>query len=329
MRPPEHWHLRRRRPARLRWALALTALLVVVVTLVLWCRPSGGDTEPSAVSTDCPAGADCTQGGAAPSAHEVPAPAITGRAAAVVEDSCGALLYGHNADQRLPPASLAKIATALVAVERADLSRMVEVRVNSGLLVASTASTVMGLEPGLRLSMRDLLYGLLLPSGNDAAIAIAEEVAGSVPAFVELMNAKAAELWLHNTHFANPHGLDEPGLYTSALDAAMLGRAALREPDLAAIVATKEYQPAWDGPELWNGNALLDLYPEAVGVKIGYTENAGQTIVAAAERDGRRLIVSVLGGWNRYSDAIALFEWAFANTTSPCTWPGALSEAQP
>ncbi len=260
---------------------------------------------------------------------EVPAPKITGRAAAVVEDSCGALLYGRNADERLAPASLTKITTALVAVEHADLSRMVDVRVNSGLMVASTASTVMGLEPGMRLSMRDLLYGLLLPSGNDAAVAIAEGVAGSVSAFVDLMNAKAEELGLENTHFANPHGLDEAGLYTSAFDAAMLGRALLREPELAAIVATKRYQPAWDGPELWNGNALLDLYPEAVGVKIGYTEKAGQTIVAAADRDGRRLIVSVLGGWERYSDAIALFEWAFANTTSPCTSQGALSEAQP
>jgi D-alanyl-D-alanine carboxypeptidase (penicillin-binding protein 5/6) len=330
MRPPDHWHLRRRRPAWLRWALALTALLVVIVALVLWCRPSGGETEHSSVTGECPAGADCSQVGGTPlPADEVLAPQITGRAAAVVEDSCGALLYGRNADERLPPASLAKIATALVAVERADLNRMVEVRVNSGLLVASTASTVMGLQSGMRLSMRDLLYGLLLPSGNDAAIAIAQEVAGSVPAFVDLMNDKAAVMGLQNTHFANPHGLDETGLYTSAFDIAMLGRALLRQPDLAAIVSTKQYQPAWDGPELWNGNALLDLYPEAVGVKIGYTEKAGQTIVAAADRGGRRLIVSVLGGWDRYTDAITLFEWAFANTTSPCLGPGALSEAQP
>ena len=166
--------------------------------------------------------------------------------------------------------------------------------------------------------MRDLLYGLLLTSGNDAAIAIAEEVGGNVPAFVELMNAKAQQLALLNTHFSNPHGLDEDGLYSSAFDIALLGRELLKQPELAAIVASQNYQPAWDGPQLWNGNALLDLYPEAVGVKIGYTEKAGQTIVAAAERDGRRLIVAVLGGWDRYSDATALFEWAFAETTPTC-----------
>lgn len=319
MRPPDHWHLRQRRPQRLWWVVALAVALVLVGGLVLRFRPSGGNAEPSAVSAECAVAADCTPGASDRSfGTEVPSPKITGRAAAVIEDSCGALLYGRDADRRLPPASLAKIATALVAVERVDPSEMVEVRVNSGLLAASTASTVMGLEPGLRLSMRDLLYGLLLPSGNDAAIAIAEEVGGSVPAFVELMNRKAEELGLRNTHFANPHGLDEPGLYSSAFDIAMLGRALLAQPELAAIVRTKSYQPAWDGPQLWNGNELLDLYPEAVGVKIGYTEKAGQTIVAAAERDGRRLIVSVLGSWDRYGDAIALFEWAFANTAPAC-----------
>jgi D-alanyl-D-alanine carboxypeptidase (penicillin-binding protein 5/6) len=319
MRPPDHWHLRRRRPERLWWALVLAAALVVVGALLLRFRPSGGEAEPSTISTECAVGADCAPDGeAATFAGDIPPPRITGRAAAVIEDSCGALLYGRNAHQRLAPASLAKIATALVAVERGDVSEMVDVRVNSALLVASTASTVMGLEPGLRLSLRDLLHGLLLPSGNDAAIAIAEHVGGSVPAFVELMNGRAEELGLRNTHFANPHGLDEPGLYTSAFDVAMLGRALLAQPELAAIVATQSYQPAWDGPQLWNGNALLDLYPEAVGVKIGYTEQAGQTIVAAAEREGRRVIVSVLGSWDRYSDAIALFEWAFAETEPAC-----------
>jgi len=333
MRPPDHWHLRRNRPVHLWWALGITCAVVLVAVVAVWLRPSGGGPDRatgSAEPTPCAASMGCAHGGdGAPDAYAVPPPKITGRAAAVVEDSCGALIYGLHADERLPPASLTKIATAIVAVEQADLSRIVRVRVNSGLLAASTASTVMGLEPGQQLSMRDLLYGLLLPSGNDAAIAIAEEVAGGVPAFVSLMNDKAAVLGLNNTHFANPHGLDEPGLYTSAADIAMLGREALQEPELAAIVATKSYQPAWDGPELWNGNSLLDLYPEAIGVKIGYTEQAGQTIVAAAERGGRRLIVSVLGGWDRYSDAIALFEWAFESTTSACLQQGALSAAQP
>ncbi len=328
MRPPEHWHIvrRRRRPSWLAWPLVLVAAVALAGVLAFYFRPSGSDERPLTVSRECAAVAECAQGGGGPLyVGDSAPPRITSRSAAVMEASCGALLYDWNAHLELPPASLTKIATALVAAERVDPLLMVEVRVNSGLLVASTASTVMGLQPGMRLSMRDLLHGLLLPSGNDAAIAIAQEVAGGVPAFVDLMNRKAQELGLRDTHFANPHGLDEPGLYSSAFDIAMLGRALLGQPELAAIVRTKSYQPAWEGPELWNGNELLDTYPGAVGVKIGYTEKAGQTIVAAAERGGRRLIVSVLGAWDRYADASALFDWAFAHTEPACQQADAAS----
>jgi D-alanyl-D-alanine carboxypeptidase len=192
------------------------------------------------------------------------------------------------------------------------------VHVNSGLLHASTSSTVMGLEPGMQLSLRDLLYGLLLVSGNDAAIAIADHVAGNTPAFAAMMNVLAQTLGLSDTHFANPHGLDEAGHVSSSHDMALLGRALLEQPQLAAIVRTEHYQPAWDGPEVWNGNELLDRYRGAVGVKIGYTEQAGQTIVAAAQRGGRTVIVSVLSAWDRYADASALLDWAFANTQPAC-----------
>ena len=319
MRPPEHWHIRRRRPHPVRWLLVLAAAIAVVVVLTVQLRPSGGSAQPPAVATGCTAGVDCTPAAPPPSVGaESPPPAIKGRGAAVIEGSCGALLYGRSAHERLAPASLTKIVTALVAVERAELTDMIDVRVNSGLLVASTGSSVMGLEAGQELSMGDLLYGLLLVSGNDAAIAIAEEVGGSDAAFVELMNRKVADLGLRDTHFANAHGLDEPGQYTTAFEIVTLGRELLAQPELAAIVRTQSYQPAWDGPQLWNGNELLRLYPEAIGVKTGYTAEAGQTIVAAAERDGRRLFVSVLGSWDRYSDAIALFEWAFAETVATC-----------
>lgn len=319
MRPPDHWHLRRKRVTPPWWLFALGG--VVVLGALLWrCQLSdgGGALEgvaagPCAAATCEPEGPPASFGGGAP-----PSPRINGRSAAVLEEPCGALLYGLATNLRRPPASLTKLATALVAIEHADLDETVEVRVNSALLVASTGSTVMGLEPGMRLSMRDLLHGLLLTSGNDAAIAIAEAVAGNVPAFAGLMNEKAVALGLRNTHFANPHGLDDPALYSSALDMALLGRALLAQPELAAIVRTKEYQPAWDGPELWNGNALLDLYPEAIGIKIGYTETAGQTIVAAAERNGRRLVVSVLGSRDRYADAMALLEWGFAEAPPGC-----------
>ncbi len=327
MRPPEHWHLSRRRQPR-RWPriAALGALAIAAVALAAWCRPSGssgGTAAPQSraaiAGSGCAGGANCVRSSVADfSSGTVPPPAIRGKAAVVIEVSCDALLYSYNPELRLPPASLTKIATALVAADHRNLSDMVDVQVNSALMAASTGSTVMGLQPGMRLSMGDLLYGLLLPSGNDAAIAIAQEVAGGVPAFVDLMNEKAAALGLQNTHFTNPHGLDETGLYTSARDIAELGRALLALPELAAIVRTKQYQPAWDGPEVWNGNELLDQYPGAIGVKIGYTEKAGQTIVAGAERNGRRIIVSVLSTWDRYADATALLDWAFANTQPAC-----------
>ena len=132
------------------------------------------------------------------------------------------------------------------------------------------------------------------------------------------MNAKVNELGLGDTHFANPHGLDDPDLYTSAFDIAMLGRELIRQPELAAIVRTPTYQPAWDGPPVWNGNRLLNTYPGSIGVKTGFTDEARGTIVAAADRDGRRLVVSVLDSSAIYDDAITLMEWAFTDERSAC-----------
>ena len=318
MRPPAHWQLGRRRRSRTWPAFAGAATVIAVLAVLLWFGQSGGEEQSEVLSSEC-ATIDCVpQGGSEPTPLGQAPPQISGTAAAIVEGGCGALIYGQRAHAELPPASLTKIVTALVAVERMDPVTMVDVRVNSSLLAASTASTVMGLEPGLRLSLRDLLHGLILPSGNDAAIAIAEGVASSEPEFVALMNEYVAELRLRNTHFSNSHGLDQVGLYSSAFDMAMLGRALLADPELSAIVRTERYQPAWDGPVLLNSNLLLTRYPAAIGVKIGFTDDAGQTIVGAARRGGRLLIVSVFGSSDRYLDAIALFEWAFAETEQEC-----------
>ena len=132
------------------------------------------------------------------------------------------------------------------------------------------------------------------------------------------MNQRALGLGMYGTHFSNPDGLDQDGLYTTAHDIALLGRAFMQQPELAAIARTKTYQPDWDRGEVINGNELLERYPDAIGVKTGYTELAGQTIVAAAERNGRTLIVSVLASYDRYADAIALFDWAFTSTQPAC-----------
>lgn len=330
LRPP-----RRGRPRQREWWLLLPLALVIALVILGSRLPEDGGGLPSFASA-CPAGDDCAPAAAAAVAcvsggtcdfsqdppllaSEAAPPAITGRAAAVIEEPCGGLLFDLNARQRLAPASLTKIATALVAYEHADLSEIVDVQVDGLELALSTDATIMGLQPGLRLSMRDLLYGLLLPSGNDAAIAIAEHLDARGRAFVGLMNDKVAELGLSDTHFTNPHGLDEPDHYTSAFDIAMLGRELVRQPELAAIVRTQTYQPAWDGPPLWNSNRLVYSYPGSLGVKIGYTDAAGQAIVAAADRDGTRLIVSVLGSSDIYRDAVSLFEWAFASGRSVCS----------
>jgi D-alanyl-D-alanine carboxypeptidase len=270
----------------------------------------------------CAAGACAGSQVALDAFHETVPVAMTARAVSVLEEPCGGALYESNEGARMAPASITKIATALVAAEHSNPSDMVEVNVDGAALAVETESTIMGLQPGMVMSMRDLLYGLLLPSGNDAAIAIAEHVAGSVPAFVEMMNAKADELGLRNTHFANPHGLDDLDHYTSAHDIAVFGRELLRRPELAEIVGSLEYQPAWDRPAFSNSNRIVFDYPESIGIKIGFTDNAGQTIVAAAERGGRRIIVSLLGSSTVYQDAIALFEWAFTETTPACRGQG-------
>ncbi len=243
-------------------------------------------------------------------------PYVSARSIAVIEGSCGALLYGRNPHLRLPPASLTKLMTAIVAIEHADANQMITPNVDGSKLYDDTGSTIMGLKPGMELSLLDLLYGLLLPSGNDAAIAIAEGISGTQDAFVELMNDKAKSLALNDSHFINPHGLYDQHLHSSAFDVATLGRYVMQNPILRQIVATQSWQPKWDGPPLWNGNRFLSEYPGADGIKIGYTEQSQQTIVASATRGGRRIIAALMRSQDRYTDAERLLDWAFAQPSS-------------
>ncbi|HXH22294.1 MAG TPA: serine hydrolase [Dehalococcoidia bacterium] len=257
---------------------------------------------------------------APPAAAVVPPPAVSAASYAIIERSCGAAVAGKNENARLAPASVTKIVTAMVVAERADLNRVVEVRdVSAKWMIRHTDSSVMGIEPGMRFSVRDLMYGLLLPSGNDAALALADAVSGGVPGFVAAMNQKASELGMVNTHFSNPHGLDQPGHFSTALDMARAGRAFLNNGVLAAMSVQPQYETPGDVRILMkNGNRLLQTYPGAFGVKIGYTTNARQTIVAAAARDGRELVLAVFSSEDRYADSAALFDWAFANTANAC-----------
>jgi D-alanyl-D-alanine carboxypeptidase (penicillin-binding protein 5/6) len=263
------------------------------------CGPNyqGGDLLPSGLPV---------HGAAAP-----PPPAISAQAAVVLDAETGRVLYGLDEHRRRSPASTTKIMTAILALENRPLDDYV-VAESDAISMSAAGSSVMGLTPGTQISMRDLLYGLMLPSGNDAALDLARAIDGSVPGFVERMNARAQELRLVNTHFRNPHGLSGKGHYSSAYDLAMLARYAMANEEFRRIVSTQSYHlnPPSDY-DLNNGNSLLAKYPGADGVKIGWTEHAGWTFVASAVRDGRRLIVTVLHSEDRDADAAALLDWAF------------------
>jgi D-alanyl-D-alanine carboxypeptidase len=299
-------------------ALAASAMLVVTLVTV-WCRGDGGSSTPESVAAPACIEDQCTPTVSPSFGSEREPPAVRGLAATVIELPCGVPLYEKNADARLAPASLTKMMTAIIATQRTDdFSRVVDIDVNGALMVASSGASIMGLEPGMQMSFEDLMYGMLLASGNDAALQIARFVGGTEMAFVDLMNREALRLGMWETKFSNPDGLDQDGLYTTAHDIALLGREFMRYPDLTKIAATRRYQPNWDRGEVLNGNELLGRYPGTVGVKTGYTELAGQTIVAAVERGDRTLIVSVLSSYDRYKDSVALFDWAFTSTQPAC-----------
>jgi D-alanyl-D-alanine carboxypeptidase (penicillin-binding protein 5/6) len=199
--------------------------------------------------------------------------------------------------------------TGIMAIESIPLDTWTVSDTDATMLIGSS---VMGLRPGQYITMRDLLYGLMLPSGNDAAIEIAKHVYGTEQAFVEQMNKKAQELGLTDTNFRNPHGLDSPRHYSSAYDLALLGRYAMANEQFRQVAGAQSH---WLAPpsdyELFNGNSLLQAYPGADGIKIGWTEDAGWTLVASAVRDGHRVVVTVLDSEDRDADAAALLDWAF------------------
>ena len=278
-----------------------------------------GDACPSSVSEASAAEADASVPDLVPTPVPTePAgfPYVSARSIAVIEGACGAEIYSRDAHMKLPPASLTKLMTAAVATDQADTDRMITSHVDGAKLYDDTGSTIMGLKPGMELSLLDLLYGLLLPSGNDAAIAIAEGIGGTQDAFVKLMNEKAQSLALDDSHFTNPHGLYENDLYSSAHDMAMLARYVMQNPTLRRIVSTVSWQPKWDGPPVWNGNRLLQDYEGADGVKIGYTEQSQQTIVASAVRGGRRIVAALMRSQDRYTDASRVLDWAFAQPSA-------------
>jgi D-alanyl-D-alanine carboxypeptidase len=244
-------------------------------------------------------------------------PPVSAPQVAVVDDDTGLLLYGRDPHAREAPASTTKIATAIVTIEHAQsLDTAVSVTVDGTAMAVADGSSVMGLSPGQRLSIRTLLEGLLLPSGNDAAEQLARSVAESRDQFITWMNALAADdLGLADTHFVNPSGLDAEGHYSSAYDLARMARRAMREDVFRTIVASPEVKS--QGLVLTGHNPLIGTYPGADGVKTGSTDAAGLVLVGSAVHAGHRVYVVVMHSNDVLADCAALFDWAWQSFDWP------------
>ena len=254
-----------------------------------------------------------------PAAAEEPS-SVSAQSAILYEPSSGRILFQKDAHTPRPMASTTKLMTALIAAEAVPFDRDVKVMEEAVRVEGSS----MGLRAGDWISMGDLVTGLLLASGNDAANAIALTVAGSLPAFAEIMNRKAGELGMQDSHFVSPSGLDGDGHSSSAYDMALLGAEVLRHPELAKICASKTARIHLGDPKheatLSNHNRLLSLYPGAIGMKTGFTTKAGRCLVSAAQRDGVTLIAVTLKAPDDWNDHIALYNYGFSLTAS-CPLP--------
>lgn len=234
-------------------------------------------------------------------------PSPSAQSAILLDSTTGRVLYEKNADARAQVASTTKIMTGLLIAESCDLQ--------SNVCIPKEAVGIEGsslyLKAGELLSVETLLYGLMLHSGNDAAVALAMYCAGSVPAFAERMNRRAAELELSGTNYVNPHGLDEKGHYSTARDLARLTAAAMENEIFRRVVATKTI--CFGDRSFTNHNKLLWRYEGAVGVKTGYTVSAGRILVSAAERNGRRLIAVTIRDRNDWVDHANLLDYGFSS----------------
>ena len=237
---------------------------------------------------------------------------VNARGAVLIEAETGDVIFGQNQNARLPMASTTKIMTALVALESLPLDTVVKTPAEA---VGVEGSSIY-LTEGETLTLEQLLYALLLESANDAATAIAVAVAGSVTAFADKMNARAASLGLTDTNFVNPHGLDAEGHYTTAYELALITREALQNPVFREICSTARKTIPLRGEEgvrlLLNHNKLLTSYEGCIGGKTGYTKKTGRCLVSAAERDGVTLIAVTLNAPDDWRDHAAMLDYGFA-----------------
>lgn len=238
---------------------------------------------------------------------------VSADAAILMDAKTGQVLFSKNPFKKRPPASTTKVITALLAIETGRLTDKVTISNTA----ARTEGSSMYLRAGEVFTLSDLLYGALLNSGNDACVAIAEHIAGSVENFAVLMNMKALAVGALNTHFVNPNGLPNQDHYTCAYDLALFARRALANPTFSQIVSTKDKvidlpAPNWDR-RLQNTNQLLWRYLWADGVKTGTTSAAGQCLISSASKGSRQLLAVVLRSGDRWNDSIRMFEYGFNN----------------
>ncbi len=240
-------------------------------------------------------------------------PDINAAGAVLMEATTGRVLTDIDMDKQLPMASTTKIMTALVALERGNLSDMVT--------VSSRASGVTGssihLQVGEKITLENLLYGLMLASGNDAAVAIAEHIGGSVSGFAELMNGRAKEIGAKNTHFVTPNGLHDDAHYTTAYDLGLIACEAMKNAKFAQIVSTQYYNTPGEGDggrsrSLKNNNKIIFQFDGGNGVKTGFTRPAGRCLVSAAKRGGMQLVAVVLNCGDMFPESMELLEYGFA-----------------
>ncbi|MBK5652830.1 MAG: D-alanyl-D-alanine carboxypeptidase [Rhizobium sp.] len=237
---------------------------------------------------------------------------ISAKAAVVMDVNSNRVLLSKNSNIRLPMASTTKIMTALVAIESGNLNESVKVSHNAAFMDGSSIY----LKEGESIKLEELLYGLMMHSGNDAAVAIAEHIGGSISGFAERMNAKAMEIGAYNTHFDNPHGLDSSSHYTTAYDLALITSYALKNPKFAEIVRTKRKTIAGPDDESWNRvltnkNKMLWNFNGGDGVKTGYTRRAGRCLVSSASRNNWQLVSVVLNCGPMWADSSTILNQCF------------------
>lgn len=243
----------------------------------------------------------------------ISASAISAKSAVLIDADSGRVLYEHNSYEKLPMASTTKIMTGLLACESGKLNDSVKVSA----FASGTEGSSLWLKIGEKQTLENLTYGLMLKSGNDAAVAIAEYLGGSIDAFALLMNKKAREIGAVNTNFENPHGLDSDGHYTTAYDLALIAREAMKNDTFRKIASTKTYTIPMEG-EKWdralkNHNKLLWNYEGCNGVKTGFTKKCGRCLVSSAERNGRELICVTLNAPDDWKDHTYLLDYGFDN----------------